>query len=71
MHNKQFERIRVWSSNVLVADAKKAERASEVGRLILQPALPNLKADLDPLKVAKVGVTNCRDTLSEKVGMDA
>ena len=69
--DEQFERIRVWSSNVLAANAKKAKRASEEARLILQPAFPNLKADFYPLKVAKVGDTNCRDTPSEKVGKDA
>ena len=49
--------IRVWSSEVLVAEAKTAARDSEEAQLFANPNIPNWNADLDPLKIENVRVT--------------
>ena len=59
--NGQFERIRVWSSDVLAAEAKKAERTSEDTRLIPKPPSRNWNTGLDPLTIAKLRITNGQD----------
>ena len=62
----QFKKIRVWNSDMLAAEAKKVEWIGE-DTCLIPNTLQNWKAGLDPLKIAKVNVTNGRDSLSEKV----
>ena len=69
-HEGKFERIMICSSDVLTAEAKKTERASEDTRLI--PTRPSGVEDwLGSTEVAKVRITNSRDAPTEKVALRA
>ena len=64
------DEMRSWRLDMLAAEAKKAESASEDASLSSQIALTNWKTSLEPLEVAQERVYDYRNDFPEKVVMN-